>query len=117
VPALTVRGPSGPHVRYELSGDAIAIGRSAACTLVVLDRMVSRTHVRMRRDGAHWLVEDLDSRNGTRRNGAPLVGARKLAPDDEIGLGWPSSRPRPGRPSPRPPTPTTCSPGRRAAER
>jgi transcriptional regulator with GAF, ATPase, and Fis domain len=87
MPALKVRGPTGPHALYELDDESVTVGRSAASTLVVFDPLVSRQHLAIRRDGDHWIVEDLGSRNGTRVNDQALAGTRRLVPGDEIALG------------------------------
>jgi hypothetical protein len=55
-------------------GFEVTIGRGDA-TIVVASRAVSRTHVRVRREGDEVLVEDLDTSNGTM-----LAGARIDAP-------------------------------------
>src|SRR5689334_3846065 len=87
VPRLTVRGPTGPPVLYELADETVTIGRSASNTLVVFDPLVSREHARIQSDGAEWGVEDLRSRNGTRLNGVRIDGKRVLEPGDAVAVG------------------------------
>ncbi|MBL8178384.1 MAG: sigma 54-interacting transcriptional regulator [Bryobacterales bacterium] len=67
-------------------GQALTIGRSRQNDLTLDDRLVSRRHCRVeaRADGV-WLV-DLESENGTHRNGAP-VKETKLAAGDELRIG------------------------------
>lgn len=70
---------------YEL-GEECLLGRGEGCELQLLDDGVSRQHARIKnRDGA-WLIEDLQSRNGTRLNGVP-VEAATLQVGDRIGIG------------------------------
>jgi hypothetical protein len=66
--------------------DELVIGRDAGCDLVVDEPTVSRRHARLTfRDGG-WIVQDLDSTNGTRLNGQ-CVGRCRLRPGDELELG------------------------------
>ncbi|MCC5950638.1 MAG: FHA domain-containing protein [Acidimicrobiia bacterium] len=43
----------------------VVVGRDPAATIVVDNPLVSRRHARVRHDGAHWVLEDLDSAQGT----------------------------------------------------
>src|SRR3954469_15716781 len=59
-PALEV------EVRLPLSTDAVTVGRSRECDVVVVEETVSRFHAELRHDsGDNWIVRDLDSTNGT----------------------------------------------------
>ncbi len=61
------------------------IGRHYSCDIVLANRLVSRRHARLfYRDGG-WIIQDLESTNGTRVNGA-RVGRCKLHPGDEVCL-------------------------------
>ncbi len=44
----------------------VTIGRDESCDLQLHDPIASRRHVLIRREGAEWVAEDQDSRNGTR---------------------------------------------------
>jgi len=66
--------------RIELDGRRIVVGRGADCTIQIMDREVSRRHLVLApdTDGA-YVVEDLDTPNGTFQDGAlchraPLTG-------------------------------------------
>lgn len=66
--------------------EELLIGRHPACDVVVADDTVSRRHARLTfRDGG-WIVQDLDSTNGTRLNGQ-RVGRCRLRPGDQLALG------------------------------
>jgi len=66
--------------------EQFVIGRHPACELVMSDPTVSRRHAQLRfRDGA-WIVQDLDSTNGTRLNGQ-RIGRSRLRPGDRLALG------------------------------
>jgi pSer/pThr/pTyr-binding forkhead associated (FHA) protein len=78
-PAATAIPPI--HVRVE-KGDtqkrwgrftrSFTIGRSKACDIQLSDSFVSAHHARVVWDGSRWLVEDLQSANGTYLNGARI---------------------------------------------
>jgi FHA domain len=66
--------------------EELVIGRHPSCDVVVTDETVSRQHARLTfRDGG-WIVQDLDSTNGTRVNGQ-YVGRCRLRPGDQLALG------------------------------
>lgn len=65
--------------------DELLIGRHPSCDIVVPADTVSRRHARLVfRDGS-WVVQDLNSTNGTRLNGHP-VGRCRLRPGDQLAL-------------------------------
>ncbi len=68
-------------------GHEVTFGRSRGATVSVDHEQVSRLHTRVRRDGDRITVEDLDSRNGTRVNGARITELTELAPGDELAIG------------------------------
>ncbi len=63
-------GQSGPlsGQRWVIS-EPVLIGRDAECDIVVPDRQISRHHARFTPLPEGVLLEDLDSKNGTHRNG------------------------------------------------
>ncbi len=63
--------------RFEV-GRSFTVGRSANSDLLIRDDKVSRRHFRIRRDGEHHWIEDLDSANGTFVQGRRLHGNRPL---------------------------------------
>ena len=66
--------------------EELLIGRHPACDVVVSHPTVSRRHARLLfRDGG-WILQDLESTNGTRLNGQ-RVGRCRLQPGDELALG------------------------------
>jgi hypothetical protein len=95
VVADVVEGPGGgPYAalvledgrRVELGEDPVCVGRLDECDIQVSDKNVSRRHAEVRREGAGFVVVDLDSTNGTRVNGG-RVKTRELADGDEISVG------------------------------
>jgi hypothetical protein len=68
------------------SESEVLIGRHSSCDVVLEDLAVSRRHAQLRfRDGS-WILQDLDSTNGTRVNGV-AVGRCELRPGDRVVLG------------------------------
>ncbi len=67
-------------------GDELVIGRHPDCDIVLVGPAVSRHHARLTfRDGA-WIVQDLDSTNGTVVNG-DRVGRCRLRAGDRVVIG------------------------------
>jgi FHA domain-containing protein/uncharacterized protein DUF1707 len=64
----------------------LIVGRHRSCDVVLSDPSVSRRHARLVfRDGS-WVLQDLESTNGTLVNGEP-VGRCALRPGDRLALG------------------------------
>ncbi len=99
--------------------DVIVLGRHRDCKVQISGKRVSRQHGELQWKKDAWIIKDLDSRNGTRVNGAPVEIARLVEGDrielggvrirlvrrsnaapDELGKGVP--RPAAADPSPRP---------------
>lgn len=72
---------------YPLKDEAVTIGRSASCTVQIVDKRVSRHHAVLRRNRDSFVVEDLGSKNGTLLNNNPLVGRTLLKCGDQIQIG------------------------------
>jgi hypothetical protein len=70
-------------------GQAAIIGRDTGCTVCVPVATVSRQHVKFECVGRDWVVTDLGSRAGTRRQGLPLPAnaAVTLHDGDQLSLG------------------------------
>jgi pSer/pThr/pTyr-binding forkhead associated (FHA) protein len=94
-----VQGPvaePGRAVRYWLMFDGRQtaltegeniLGRTPDAEIWIDVAGVSRRHARIRVDGQHATVEDLDSKNGTFLNGRPVREPAALADGDQIRLG------------------------------
>ena len=63
---------SGPKAGLELplGSDALTIGRSSESGLVIRDDYTSSHHARLLLWGDQWMIQDLDSTNGTWHDGA-----------------------------------------------
>ena len=62
---------SGPKVGLEvpLGSEPVTIGRSSESGLVIRDDYTSSHHARLLLWGEQWMIQDLDSTNGTWHNG------------------------------------------------
>jgi len=68
------------------NGHSLVIGRAAPADIVIPDPNLSRQHARFTWDAMGIWVEDLESTNGTKKNGERIKRA-KVAPGDDIGIG------------------------------
>ena len=71
---------------HELVEPETLIGRSAAADVRVSDKSMSREHAAISWEGDHYLIEDLQTTNGTRLNGK-RVRSGELNDGDKIQLG------------------------------
>jgi pSer/pThr/pTyr-binding forkhead associated (FHA) protein len=80
------RGDGEAGRRWPLSRQRVIIGRHLDCDIVLADRLVSRRHAQVRWDHEQesYIVEDLQSKNGTFLNGQELSEAHGLVDGDEI---------------------------------
>jgi transcriptional regulator with GAF, ATPase, and Fis domain len=68
-------------------GRRVTIGRSPTNTIVVRSEQVSRYHAEIFHAEGHWLVRDLDSRNGTSVEGIRLVSDHLLENQQAVQIG------------------------------
>jgi DNA-binding response OmpR family regulator len=73
-----------PHQNWILDQDEITIGRWEDNDVVIPDRWVSRYHARIRREGRQYIIEDLDSKNGSFVNRKRLTQPMALEDGDRI---------------------------------
>ena len=84
---IIVQGPGTGHT-FTLGTDPVIIGREApSAKFVIADPAVSRRHAQISRQDDGYVIEDLNSTNGTFINAQRVVGAVPLAPGDLIELG------------------------------
>ena len=87
---VSITAISGPRtgLSFQLEPNtAITLGRSSEAGIQVVDTGISRTHIRMRFDGASVFVEDLTSANGTYVNGTKLSGKIEIKNGDQVSIG------------------------------
>ncbi|MBA1148202.1 FHA domain-containing protein [Ectothiorhodospiraceae bacterium WFHF3C12] len=73
---------------FELAGEGLTIGRSSHSAVQIDDISVSANHARVVPDGSGgFMVEDLDSTNGTYINDE-RIERHALRSDDHLRVGW-----------------------------
>jgi tetratricopeptide (TPR) repeat protein len=85
-PRLIVRSGGQVVQEVELQTD-LSIGRAEDNDLQLPDPKASRQHARLHREGAVFVVTDLDSANGTRINGIRISDPQPLEHGDRITIG------------------------------
>lgn len=71
--------------RFTIESEEFVVGRGGECQLILPERQVSREHVRIFKEGDTFILEDLDSKNGTWLNNTQVQNERATLHDgDEI---------------------------------
>ncbi len=83
---LAVERGSEAGRRIELSSFPALIGRDPKCDVIIKDVEASRRHLRIKQRGRLFILEDLDSRNGTYVNGDRVINTT-IKSGDKILLG------------------------------
>lgn len=87
IQAEVVGGPMD-GLNAATNGDVLHLGRANANELTLaLDPMVSSRHCRIRREGQHYWLEDLGSRNGTWLGDRPLQAPTLIGPGTSFTVG------------------------------
>ncbi|APT83764.1 FHA domain-containing protein FhaB/FipA [Corynebacterium aquilae] len=97
-PATQVVVMDGPLAGSYLdisSSTEVTLGRSQKCSFPLGDDYASARHARLFRRGNDWLVEDLDSRNGTFVDGYRIDQAEVVEPGTDIKIGRTTVRLKP----------------------
>lgn len=79
-------GPKRGH-ELELRGEPISIGRARDADLVIQDDYTSTRHARLLNWNGQWMVQDLDSTNGTYVNGERVSQPTALGPGKSVRIG------------------------------
>lgn len=70
--------------KYSLEREEIRMGRHPDCEVQIELNAVSRFHARLLRQGSEYVIEDLQSRNGTFVNGKKIEGPTLLKDKDRV---------------------------------
>ena len=74
--------------RWTIEDEEFVVGRGGECHLILAERQVSRQHIRIFKEGDTFILEDLDSKNGTWLNNTQVKNERVTLHDsDEITIG------------------------------
>src|SRR3954452_5073251 len=87
MPELIVNYPDRSPEHFPLGRLRMTVGRSARNDLCIPDPFASRVHAEIRKEGDHYILQDLGSANGTLYNGAPAEGTIRLTPGGRIRIG------------------------------
>ena len=88
VAMLLVREGASPQRQWLLQTAVVVIGRGDDCQVIIDDRQVSRHHTRLTQTEHGYILEDMDSKNGTFLNGQLLASPTALKDGDEIGIAF-----------------------------
>ena len=83
---LIVERGHNAGLRIELKNFPATLGRDPSNSIVIRDTEASRNHIRIKRRGRLFILEDLESRNGTYINGDRVINST-LANGDKILVG------------------------------
>lgn len=88
MPTLTLVAERTPIKAYEVVSLGVTIGRGDDMDIVIDNVSVSRQQARIEmKPSGEWVVEDMNSANGTFLNGQRLTVPRPLSRGDEISFG------------------------------
>jgi len=65
VALLIYRETGGRYVDFLVPTKPFTVGRSAEADVSINDERISRIHCAIHREGGHFVIRDLDSKNGT----------------------------------------------------
>lgn len=84
---LIIEDDEGKKTVVPLIRDEITIGRKEGNTIRLTERNVSRKHAKLLRNNGAVFIEDLESYNGIKVNGAKIDGRVAVAEGDRIQIG------------------------------
>jgi pSer/pThr/pTyr-binding forkhead associated (FHA) protein len=84
---LTIEDDEGKPTSLPLVHDEYTLGRGETNAIRLTDRNVSRKHAALKKNGAAWVLADLQSYNGTFVNNERVVGERGVSSGDVMMLG------------------------------
>ncbi len=84
---VNIMMPDGKIQAFDFMSGEVTIGRGPECDLVIDDRSVSRSHMKVIVTEASLEIVDLHSTNGVFVNGEQIEGQRTLESGDKVTLG------------------------------
>ncbi len=85
-PVLIINQGDKAGQRWTVQSDLVVLGRGNECDLLLPEPQVSRQHIKIKQIAGQYVLEDLDSKNGTWVNGQQVKGERVLRDGDEINV-------------------------------
>ena len=83
----TFSEPTNPLDSADAKSRLWVVGAGSSCDVILTSKFVSRRHCQFSRQGEFFVVQDLDSLNGTFVNGERIRRPTRVAANDEITLG------------------------------
>ena len=71
---------------FLVEGD-VTIGRGSECAVLIDDVHASKLHARLFACDGKWMIEDLNSTNGTKLNGVDLVAPVLIECGSQVSIG------------------------------
>jgi serine phosphatase RsbU (regulator of sigma subunit) len=87
MPWLKMSKGETPGKTFRLNQEVTVLGRDGSCEIVLGDSGVSKRHARILRRDDGYILEDLQSTNGTRVGNRDLTEPRRLQDSDLIAIG------------------------------
>jgi len=84
---LVITGGAKEGLQIDLPEEFLSIGRSSDSGLVIRDDYTSTNHARLLRTEKGWILEDLDSTNGTLLDGTRVVTPTQVPLNTPITIG------------------------------
>lgn len=84
---LVITSGAKEGLELDLPDDELTIGRSSDSGLVIRDDYTSTNHARLSRHGDQWMLEDLDSTNGTFLQGKRVTSSVAVPLGASISIG------------------------------
>lgn len=85
-PVLIAREGQFDGQQWTIDSEEFVVGRGSDCHVILPERQVSRYHAKIWYENGRYLLEDLESKNGTYLNGAPVTEKVALQDGDEISI-------------------------------
>jgi len=82
---IVQKGPQSGQ-QFDLSKEINVVGRDSSADITINDGVISRHHFRIMASGGQFILEDLNSSNGTYLNGMQVFGKTALNPGDVISI-------------------------------
>ncbi|MGL4340311.1 MAG: FHA domain-containing protein FhaB/FipA [Rhodoglobus sp.] len=84
---LVITSGARSGLEMDLPDDAMSIGRSADCGLVIRDDYTSTHHARLLLWDVGWVIQDLESTNGTFLNGTRVLVPTQVPLNTPVKIG------------------------------
>ena len=84
---LIVKQGTQIGIQFPIRADTVILGREDGCDIVIQDAEVSRRHCQVKQIEDQFIIQDLNSTNGTYVNNAQITSATPLSSGDIISIG------------------------------